>query len=146
MSAPASVTEVSARPSTRGALRSDAARVQLLLSPRFRAARNRLERLDRRGRMMLGALGLLGIGFWTAVFVFFYRALRYFLTVPDFGPILTYKLLSLVFLTFFSILLFSNIVTSLSTFFLSRELERLVAAPVSRGVLFYARLGDTLVE
>jgi len=118
----------------------------LLLSPRFRAAHNRLGRLDRRGRILIGLLGVLGTAFWVGVFVFFYRALRYFLSVPEFGPILTYKLLGMVFLTFFSILLFSNIVTALSTFFLSRDLERLVAAPVSWPVLFAGRFGDTIIE
>jgi ABC-2 type transport system permease protein len=117
-----------------------------LLSPRFRAARNRMFRLDRRGRIQLGALSLLGLGFSSAVYVFFYRALTYFLSVPDFGPVLTYKLLGMVFLTFFSILLFSNIITSLSTFFLSNELDRMVAAPLRPSLLFYARFGDTLIE
>src|SRR5262249_47291831 len=42
--------------------------------------------------------------------------------------------------------LFSNIITALSTFFLSRDLDRLVAAPIRRGMFFYARLGDTLIE
>lgn len=118
----------------------------LLLSPRFRAARNRLRRLDRRGRLLVGLLGMLGAAFWVGVFVFFYRALRYFLSVPEFGPILTYRLLGMVLLTFFSILLFSNIVTALSTFFLSRDLERLVAAPVSGALLFAGRFGDTIIE
>ena len=85
-------------------------------------------------------LGLLGVAFWIAIFVFFYRALRYFLSVPEFGPVLTYKLLGMVFLTFFSILLFSNIITALSTFFLSRELDRLVAAPVSRSAVLLRAL------
>ena len=146
MAAPISVTDVPSRRGAGAAIASDVARLRLLLSPRFQAARNRFQRLDRRGRLLLGGLGLLGLGFWTGVFIFFYRALRYFLSVPDFGPILTYKLLGMVFLTFFSLLLFSNIITALSTFFLSRDLERLVAAPVSRGMLFYARLGDTLID
>jgi len=121
-------------------------RLSLLLSPRFRAARNRVRRLDRRGRVQLGALTGLGIAFWTAIFIFFYRVLRYFLSVPDFGPVLTYKLLGMVFLTFFSILLFSNVITALSTFFLSRELDRLVAAPIPPPSFFSARFGDTLIE
>jgi len=120
--------------------------LRMLLSPRFRAVRNRVQRLDRKGRWQLGLLGLLGVAFWTAIFIFFYRALNYFLSVPDFGPVLTYKLLGMVFLTFFSILLFSNIITSLSTFFLSAELDRVVAAPLPRSVFFYARLGDTIIE
>jgi ABC-2 type transport system permease protein len=122
------------------------AQLVLMLSPRWRAARNRARRLDRRGKILLGFFGVLGLAFWVAIFVFFYRVLCYFLTVPDFGPVLTYKLLGMVLLTFFSILLFSNIVTALSTFFLSRELERLVAAPVRRSTLFYARFGETLIE
>jgi ABC-2 type transport system permease protein len=120
--------------------------LQLLLSPRFRAARNRARALDRRGRIQLALLGVLGVGFWTAIFVFFYRALRYFLSVPEFGPVLTYKLLGMVLLTFFSILLFSNIITALSTFYLSREIDRVLAAPISRRLFFSARFGDTIIE
>jgi ABC-2 type transport system permease protein len=122
------------------------ARLRLLLSPRFRAARNRVRRLTRRGRWQLAALAALGIAFWAAIFIFFHRALAYFLSVPDFGPVLTYKLLGMVFLTFFSILLFSNIVTALSTFFLAGEIDRLVAAPLPHNLFFYARFGDTLIE
>jgi ABC-2 type transport system permease protein len=122
------------------------AQLWLMLSPRWRAARNRARRLDRRGKILLGFLGALGAAFWAALFVFFYRVLCYFLTVPDFGPVLTYKLLGMVLLTFFSILLFSNIITALSTFFLSGDLERLVAAPVRRSTFFYARLAETLIE
>ena len=120
--------------------------MRLLLSPRFSAARNRARQLDGRGRTALGCLGLLGGAFWVAIFLFFYRALSYFLSVPEFGPVLTYKLLGMVFLTFFSLLLFSNIITALSTFFLSRELDRIVAAPVSRSLFFYARFADTMIE
>ena len=141
--APSSASTI---PSARAPVWRGAAQLRLLLSPRFRAARNRMQRLTRAGRIQLALLGLLGISFWSGVFVFFYRVLRYFLSVPDFGPVLTYKLLGMVFLTFFSILLFSNIVTALSTFFLSAEIDRLVAAPISRTLFFYTRFGDTLIE
>ncbi len=120
--------------------------VACLLAPRVHAAQNRFERLGRRGRLRAGGLGLVVLGFGSAIFLFFYRALSYFLSVPDFGPVLTYKLLGMVFLTFFSILLFSNIVTALSTFFLSKELDRLVAAPVALRHLFYARFAETLFD
>ncbi len=118
----------------------------LLMAPRLYAARNRLRRYSRAARYRLGGFGLLAVGFGGAVFAFFYRALSYFLSVPDFGPILTYKLLGMVFITFFSILLFSNVVTSLSTFFLATELERVVAAPVPVRNLFYSRFFETVVE
>jgi ABC-2 type transport system permease protein len=140
-----SVTSFAAKGERRSPFR-ELSLVYWLMSPRFLGARNARRRLARRGRIQLALLGLLGLGFCAAVFVFFHRALSYFLSVPDFGPVLTYKLLGMVFLTFFSILLFSNIITSLSTFFLSRELDRLVAAPVSRSVFFYARFGETMIE
>ncbi|MFN8627125.1 MAG: hypothetical protein U0587_14225 [Candidatus Binatia bacterium] len=120
--------------------------LRLLLSPRWRAVGNRLRRLDTRGATLFAFLGVLGIAFFVAVFLFFLRVLRYFLSVPDFGAVLTYKLLGMILLTFFSILLFSNIITALSTFFLSRELDRMVAAPVSHPTRFYARFGETLIE
>ena len=142
----AAVRGIAPAPRAPAAARRVAGVLWLLLSPRFRAARNRLQRLDGHGRALLGGLGLLGAGFWVAIFIFFHRVLRYFLSVPDFGPVLTYKLLGMVFLTFFSILLFSNIITALSAFFLSREVDRLVAAPLSRGVFFTARFMDTLLE
>ncbi len=120
--------------------------LRLLLAPRFMASRNRYKRYSHAARVRLGGFAVLALAFAGAVFAFFYRALSYFLAVPDFGPILTYKLLGMVFVTFFSILLFSNIVASLSTFFLARELERVVAAPVPTRNLFYARFAETIID
>ena len=96
-----------------------------LLAPRLSRGAQPLAAPVRPGRWRLGDFLLLALGFGAAIFVFFFRALSYFLSVPEFGPVLTYKLLGMVFVTFFSILLFSNIVTALSSFFLSRELDRL---------------------
>ncbi|MDX2168731.1 MAG: hypothetical protein SF182_16790 [Deltaproteobacteria bacterium] len=120
--------------------------MRLLLGPRRMAARNRWRRLSRQGRWRLGGFALLALAFGGAIFGFFHRALSYFLSVPEFGPVLTYKLLGMVFVTFFSILLFSNIVAALSTFFLSRELDRLVAAPIPLRRLFHARLAETVID
>lgn len=142
---PAAATHVGVdRHGIRG--RSFAAWQRLLLAPRALAVRNRYRRYSRAARMRLAGFSILGLLFAAAVFAFFYRALSYFLSVPEFGPVLTYKLLGMVFITFFSILLFSNIVTSLSTFYLSRDLERVVAAPVPLNQLFYARFAETVVD
>lgn len=122
------------------------ANVRHLLGPRARAVRNVASRLSRSARLRIGLFALLGVAFGAAIYAFFYRTLSYFLAVPDFGPVLTYKLLSMVFVTFFSILLFSNIVTTLSTFFLSRDLDRLVAAPVPFSQFFAARFLHTVMD
>jgi len=122
------------------------ATLRTLMAPRGLAARNRWRQLSRAGRWRLAGFGGLALAFGAAIFLFFHRALSYFLSVPEFGSVLTYKLLGMVFITFFSILLFSNIVASLSTFFLSRELDRLVAAPIPLRQLFYARLAETTID
>lgn len=122
------------------------ATVAKLLTPRRLAARNRFRRMNRGARIRLAGLSIIGLAFGAGIYTLFHRALSYFLAVPEFGPVLTYKLLGMVFITFFSILLFSNIVTSLSTFFLSRDLDRLVAAPVSCRDFFYARFAETVID
>ncbi|HEV8716676.1 MAG TPA: hypothetical protein VGX03_28145 [Candidatus Binatia bacterium] len=118
----------------------------LLLIPRFLAVRNRLRRLDRGGQARTLLLAALIVLFWGGIFWFFYRTLDYFRTIPDLGPVLSQKLLSMVFLTFFAILLFSNVITSLSTFFLSRDLLLLVPAPVLPSRLFAAKFIETLID
>jgi ABC-2 type transport system permease protein len=141
---PLDLGTVAARPAADGVSAGHVLRQ--LLTPRLLAARGRYTRLGSRGRVRLAGFALLALAFGTAIFVFFQRALVYFLSVPEFGPVLTYKLLGMVFITFFSILLFSNIVTSLSTFFLARELDRLVAAPIALRHLFYARFAETMID
>jgi ABC-2 type transport system permease protein len=126
--------------------RGPIAAVGKLLMPRRLAARNRFRRLNRAARIRLAGFAILGLAFGSGIFILFHRALSYFLAVPEFGPVLTYKLLGMVFITFFSILLFSNIVTSLSSFFLSRDLDRLIAAPVSSRHFFYARFMETMID
>ena len=61
-----------------------------------------------------------------------YRMLLYFRGTQGIGDLLAGKLLGLAFLTFLSLLLLSNVITALSTFFLSDDLELLVASPDGR--------------
>lgn len=118
----------------------------LLLIPRFLALRNGLRRRDRSGRTRALVLAILVALFWCGAFWFFHRTLDYFRTIPDLGPVLSQKLLGTVFLTFFAVLLFSNVITGLSTFFLSRDLLLLIPAPVPPARLFAAKFIETLVD
>src|SRR5260221_1764325 len=122
------------------------ARWRLLLIPRLQALQNSFRRRDRSGRTRALILGALVLLFWGGTFWLFHRVLEYFHSVPDLGPILSQKLLHIVFLTFFTVLLFSNVVTGLSTFFLSQDLLLLIPAPVSPAQLFAAKLIETLLD
>lgn len=117
-----------------------------LLRPRHLALRNRARRLGPRGKAGIAALAGLTLAFWACVFALFYRVLGYLLRFEEFGPTLTFKLLGMILIGFFSVLAFSNLISSLSTFYLSSDLDRLRAAPVSDVSFFTARLTETLVE
>jgi ABC-2 type transport system permease protein len=129
---------------------TDAARAQpslwTVLTPKWRGvlARLRQERRGSRAKFLL--LALSGVGFWTAVFGVAYRVLSYIQRVQDLGPLLAGKMLSVILLAFLSILLLSNVITALSTFFLARDLDLLVAAPVSWLRLYLAKLFETVVH
>ncbi len=117
-----------------------------VLTPKWRGvlARLRQERASSRAKLVL--LALTGIGFWTAVFGIAYRVLRYIRDVQEIGHLLAGKVLSVILLAFLTILLLSNVITALSTFFLARDLDLLVAAPVSWFRLYLSKLGETIVH
>jgi ABC-2 type transport system permease protein len=116
----------------------------LLLRPRCLALAGRWRTADRTVRQRSGVLLLLAAVFWLVIFAFFTWVLRYFESIPEFGPVLTERLLAMVLLSFFSILVFSSIVTALSTYYLSADLGLLLASPVSRSALHTGRFLETL--
>ena len=114
-----------------------------LLSPKWITARARA-RGGERGRVArFTVLGALTLGFWAGIFVLLFRLLTYFKGIQEIGPLLAGKLLGLVLVSFFSILLLSNVITALSSFFLARDLDLLVSAPVDWLKLYGAKLLET---
>jgi len=84
--------------------------------------------------------------FWLGVFGVVYRILRYFRGVEEIGPLLAGKLLGIVLLAFLSILLLSNVITALSSFFLAKDLDLLVSSPVDWLHLYVSKLAETLIH
>ncbi len=116
-----------------------------LLRPKFRTKINRA-RTDE-GRVFKGALlGFVGLFFWALIFAVIFRMLLYFRGTQGIGDLLSAKLLSLAFLTFLMILILSNVITALSTFFLAEDLELVVASPVESIKVYGARLIETIVD
>ncbi len=118
----------------------------LLLTPRYHAIKNRLTRLAPGDGIKTVVLGLLGLGFWAFLFGVSFKVLTYFRTIEGLGDLLVLRLLSMVLLTFFSILVFSNIITSLSTFYLSGELDILLSSPVRIENIYRAKFIETLAD
>src|SRR3954454_19538996 len=117
-----------------------------VLTPKWHSALGRLrqEQSGSGGRALL--LGLVAVVFWAAVFGVAYRVLRYFRGVEDIGNLMAAKVLGVILLAFLSMLLLSNIITALSTFFLAKDLDLLVAAPIPRSRFYLAKLAETVVH
>ncbi|MDA8098025.1 MAG: hypothetical protein M0042_00200 [Nitrospiraceae bacterium] len=117
-----------------------------LLLPRYHMMKNRLTRLAPGDRLKTFVLTLLGLAFWAFLFTVSYRVLSYFRTIEGLGDLLALRLLSMVLVTFFSVLVFSNVITSLSTFYLSGELDILHASPVPVANIFRAKFIETILD
>jgi len=128
-----------------GASRPDPSLLHLV-GPKYLTARARALAGERGRTARWLLLGVFGVLFWAFIFGVVFRLLKYFRGVPEIGPLLAGKLLGLILVGFFSILLLSNVITALSSFFLARDLDLLVAAPVDWLKLYGAKLLETLVH
>ncbi|MBF0633865.1 MAG: hypothetical protein HQK85_04330, partial [Nitrospinae bacterium] len=100
-----------------------------------------------RGVARLVILSALGALFLAGDYWFFYRMLVHMTTLPmAVGEILVIQLLNLLCLTFFSMLVFSNIITSISTMFMSRDLDLLISSPLSPMSVFISKSLLTFVN
>jgi ABC-2 type transport system permease protein len=117
-----------------------------LLVPKWLTARARAASGERGHGARLALLAVFGFGFWAFIYALLYRLLLYFRGVAEIGPLLAGKLLGLMLVGFFSILLLSNVITALSSFFLARDLDLLVSAPVDWFRLYCAKLIETVVH
>jgi len=96
--------------------------------------------------LKLSVFGMIGIIFWGGIFAVSLRVLGYFQGIEEFGDVLAYKLLSMVLLTFFSVLIFSSILTSLSKLYLSRDLPLVHSMPVASYKIFIARWIESTID
>ena len=124
---------------------SSASGFRWLLGAKLRARMNRA-RSDETRVAKTAVFTLVGLFFGTFTFAVIFRMLLYFRGTQGIGDLLANKLLGLALLTFLSILLLSNVIASLSTFFLAKDLELLMAAPLDPLKVYGARLTETLVN
>ena len=117
-----------------------------ILTPKWLTARARARKGDRARHARVAALAVLGILFWTVIIGLLYRVLAYFKNVQEIGDLMAGKLLGTLLLGFLGILLLSNIINALSTFFLARDLDTLVGAPVDWLGLYTAKLTETVIN
>ena len=117
-----------------------------LLRPKLLTARNRSAQADRGAGARWAVLLVVGALFWGLAMLALVRVLRYFHNTPEIGALLAGKLLGMVFLSFLAILLLSNVITALSSFFLAKDLDMLVSSPVDWLTLYGAKLAETALH
>ncbi len=114
-----------------------------LLAPKWQSMRARAVKTQTGATGRIALLAVLGLAFWGFIFAILYRLLVYFRGIPEIGPLLAGKLLGLILVSFLGMLLLSNVISSLSTFFLARDLDLLVAGPVDWARFYAAKLVET---
>jgi ABC-2 type transport system permease protein len=118
----------------------------LLLSVRILALKNSVAAAEPGAKKKAAIMIATGVLFWTLMFVLSSRVLSYFRSTEIIGDILAHHLLSMVFLTFFSLLIFSNIITALSNLYLSNDLELCHSSPAHLEEVFISRVIFTLFD
>ncbi|MEK6646674.1 MAG: hypothetical protein AABY84_08375 [Candidatus Firestonebacteria bacterium] len=118
----------------------------IVINTRLRILFHSTKKSTKSGLLKYFLFFVLGFFFLASINFVFFRILTYFNQVPLFGPILIAKLLSMVFLTFFTMLLFSNVVVSISTLYLSEDLNLLMANPIPVSVPFTMKGLETLIN
>jgi len=119
----------------------------LLNRVRGRILYNSITRASRRQRQGMALLALITLLFVAGDFFFFRRIIAYLLSLPDeISDLLIPQFLMVICLTFFSMLVFSNIIASISTFYLSKDLDLLISSPVGMRDIFMARYLLTTVN
>ncbi len=116
-----------------------------LFFPYFRINRNRLQK-NGRFNLKLLPIGLLGVAICIALYYISWRAMGYFHAQSELGIILSMKIFQMVWITIFAMLLFSSMITGVSTLYLSRDNELIVSSPVDPAELYGMRLVTTFLN
>jgi ABC-2 type transport system permease protein len=116
----------------------------LLLRPRIQGLLNSWKRSDTSRKLIIAFFIGVTLAFWAGLFAVCIYFLDSFSRVELFGPLLLRKALSMLLLSFSGLLFFSNIISALSSYFLSEDMQLIQSLPIEPRRVFYYRLIDTL--
>jgi len=119
---------------------------KLLISPRLISCKNSLTRSRSNRKIKILTFTVAGCLFWLVLFFLTYKVLIYFSSQEMIGDILARHLLSMVFLIFFSILIFSHVIIALSNLYLSDDLEICYSSPATLTEIFLSRSFYTVFD
>jgi len=110
----------------------------VILRPGLTSLKNTLSR-TRGGRTRAMFIAFFTLLVWALVFAFSVKVLNNLKAADVLGDILCRKFLGLLWLTGSALLMFSALISALSSFFLAKDLDLLMGAPISLETIFWAR-------
>jgi ABC-2 type transport system permease protein len=114
-----------------------------LLKLNFLLFRNNLRRLTLFDDIKIAVFAFIGVVFLAAMYFAAWRFMSYLNGVAVIGPLLVNKLVGMVYLTAFSMVIFSGVITSFTTLFSSADLRWLMATPVNTTSVFVVKAVQT---
>jgi len=113
-----------------------------LFLPYLRINRNRLFKNGRFNLKLVPIFGL-GVAISIALYLVTWKTVGYFHAQSELGIILSMKIFQMAWITIFAMLIFSSMITGVSTLYLSSDNEIIVASPVNISELYGMRLITT---
>jgi len=115
----------------------------LLISPKVLSFRNsvNLNIVLRRTPFLL-----IGAGFWWLLYLGTYYMLTFIREIGISGDMIAEKLFSMIFSGLFGFLLLSNIITGLSSFYLSKDIPYFLSKPVSIGEILWLKTTEAVIN
>lgn len=89
---------------------------------------------------------VIGIGFWILFYIGTYKVLSYVRGIEFFGEILSKKLFSMTFYSLMGFLILSNIITAISSFYLSRDIPFLLSKPLEMRDIIRLKSIETILN
>lgn len=115
----------------------------LFLRQKYLALRNTftLQTVSRRAPFLV-----LVVGFWIFSYYASLKSLAYVRSIELFGEVIAAKLFSMIFFSLMGFLMLSNIITALSSFYLSRDLTFLFTRPIGLGHIVTLKTFESILN
>ena len=116
-----------------------------LMRPSYTGLKNIIRKPGKGGKTRAFFVAGLTFVVWAMVFFFSVKVLNNLRAAEVVGDILCRRFLGLMWIAGSALLMFSCMISSLSNFFLSKDLDLLMAAPISQENIFWARSTQSLI-
>ena len=125
--------------------------VWVMVQAKLRMARHQIAGVRHESKLKVGVISVAAVGLWAGAFIFFYSGFNWLIDFGgrggefNFGNLLMNRMLSILALSVFLMLIFSNVLVVFSTLYRSREVAYLLQAPISYEQFFYVRFLECVV-